>query len=92
MFDGQEYFVYPPENVIPVDTTAAGDVFTAVMTYSYIQNGNIHSAIRMANIAAAISITRLGAASAIPTLSEVLEYKRAADERHNQANEESPEE
>ena len=81
MFDGQEYFVYPPENVIPVDTTAAGDVFTAVMTYSYTQNGNIHSAIRMANVAAAISITRPGAASSVPTLAEVLEYKRAAEER-----------
>lgn len=75
MFDGKEYFVYPPENVIPVDTTAAGDVFTAVMTYSYIQNGNIHSAIRMANVAAAISVTRAGASTSIPTLADVLEYR-----------------
>ena len=87
MFDGQEYFVYPPENVIPVDTTAAGDVFTAVMTYSYTQNGNIHSAIRMANVAAAISITRPGAASSVPTLAEVLEYKRAAEDRDGASSE-----
>lgn len=84
MFDGQEYFVYPPESVLPVDTTAAGDVFTAVMTYSYIQNGNIHSAIRMANVASAISITRQGSLASIPTLAEVLEYKRAADEALNE--------
>lgn len=75
MFDGKEYFVYPPENVIPVDTTAAGDVFTAAMTYSYAQNGNIHSAIRMANIAAAISVTRAGASTSIPTLAEVIEFR-----------------
>lgn len=75
MFDGSEYFVYPAESVTPVDTTAAGDVFTAVMTYSYIQNGNIHSAIRMANVAAAISVTREGASTSIPTLAEVLEYR-----------------
>ena len=77
MFDGKEYFVYPAENVIPVDTTAAGDVFTAVMTYSYMQNGNIHSAIRMANVAAGISVTRTGASTSIPTLSEVLAYRDA---------------
>lgn len=77
MFDGSEYYVYPAENVTPVDTTAAGDVFTAVMTYSYIQNGNIHSAIRMANVAAAISTTRAGASPSIPTLAEVLEYREA---------------
>ena len=75
MFDGKEYFVYPAENVIPVDTTAAGDVFTAVMVYSYVQNGNIHSAIRMANVAAAISVTRAGASTSIPTLKEVLEFR-----------------
>lgn len=75
MFDGKEYFVYPAENVIPVDTTAAGDVFTAVMVYSYVQNGNIHSAIRMANMAAAISVTRAGASTSIPTLKEVLEFR-----------------
>lgn len=75
MFDGREYFVYPAENVIPVDTTAAGDVFTAVMTYSYMQNGNIHSAIRMANVAAAISVTREGASTSVPTLADVLEFR-----------------
>ena len=84
MFDGKEYFVYPSETVIPVDTTAAGDVFTAVMTYSYVQNGNIHSAIRMANMAAAISVTRAGASTSIPTLAEVLEFrekKKATEEK-----------
>ncbi len=75
MFDGKEYFVYPAESVIPVDTTAAGDVFTAVMTYSYVQNGNIHSAIRMANMAAAISVTREGASTSIPTLADVLAFR-----------------
>ncbi len=80
MFDGKEYFVYPSENVIPVDTTAAGDVFTAVMTYSYVQNGNIHSAIRMANMAAAISVTRAGASTSIPTLQEVLDFR---DKKNN---------
>lgn len=75
MYDGKEYFVYPSEKVIAVDTTAAGDVFTAVMTYSYMQNGNIHSAIRMANIAAAISVTRPGASTSIPTFDEIVAFR-----------------
>ncbi len=83
MFDGKEYFVYPAEDVTAVDTTAAGDIFTAVMTYSYIQNGNIHSAIRMANVAAGISVTRDGALNSIPTLAEVLDYRRAKEEKKN---------
>jgi len=87
MFDGQEYFVYPAETVTPVDTTAAGDVFTAVMTYSYMQNGNIHSAIRMANVAAAISVTRAGASTSIPTLAEVIEYRDAKKKSGSEAAE-----
>jgi bifunctional ADP-heptose synthase (sugar kinase/adenylyltransferase) len=45
------------------------------MVYSYVQNGNIHSAIRMANVAAAISVTRAGASTSIPTLQEVLDFR-----------------
>lgn len=77
LYDGSEYYVFPAEQVKAVDATAAGDVFTAAMTYSYVQNGNIHSAIRMANIAAAIAVTRMGASSSIPTLAEVMEYRNA---------------
>ncbi len=89
MYDGSEYFVYPSEDVVPVDTTAAGDVFTAVMTYSYTQNQNIHSAIKMANIAAAISVTRPGASSSIPTLAEVMKYHE--DVKATSDDEEAPE-
>lgn len=75
LYDGDEYYMYPSEKVKAVDTTAAGDVFSAVMTYSYMQNGNIHSAIRMANIAAGISVTRKGAVPSVPTLDEIRKYK-----------------
>ena len=74
IYDGREYFVVPAEKVTPVDTTAAGDVFTAVMTYVYLQNGNILSAVKYATCAAAISVTRAGASPSVPTVGEVLAY------------------
>ena len=74
IFDGKEYYMVPAEDVTVVDTTAAGDVFSAVMTYVYMQTGNIVSAVKYANVAAAISVTRPGASSSIPTRAEVMEY------------------
>jgi len=74
LYDGREYYMIPAEDVTPVDTTGAGDVFTAVMTYVYLKNNNIVSAIKYATCASAISITREGASTSIPTRDEVLTY------------------
>lgn len=75
MYDGSEYYVYPAQEIMPNSTVGAGDVFTAAMTYSYAQNQNIHSAIRMANLAAGMYITSGGTISSIPTLREIKEYR-----------------
>ena len=76
IYDGREYWTVPAEKVQAVDTTAAGDVFSAVMTYVYLQNGNIVSAVKYATCAAALSVTRMGASTSIPTLEEVIAYAR----------------
>ncbi len=76
IYDGKEYYTVPAEKVEAVDTTAAGDVFTAAMVYVYLQNGNILSAVKYATCAAAISVTRAGASSSIPTRAEVIAYAR----------------
>ncbi|MGN1345362.1 MAG: ribokinase [Eubacteriales bacterium] len=76
IYDGREYYVVPAEPVEAVDTTAAGDVFTAAMVYVYLQNGNILSAVKYATCAAAISVTRAGASPSIPTRAEVIAYAR----------------
>ena len=76
VYDGREYWMIPAEKVQAVDTTAAGDVFSAVMTYVYLQNGNIVSAVKYATCAAALSVTRMGASTSIPTLEEVIAYAR----------------
>ncbi|MBR2343614.1 MAG: ribokinase [Clostridia bacterium] len=73
VYDGKHYFLLPPfraGNV--VDTTAAGDSFTAALTAEYLRNGgDIKAAARYGNAAGAIAVTRKGAASSIPTDEEV---------------------
>lgn len=69
--DGKAEF-FPALKVQVVDTTAAGDAFTAAMTVEYLRHGDIHKAIRTANIAGAIAVTRLGAMPSLPTLEEIM--------------------
>mgnify|MGYP004669057485 CR=1 FL=1 len=87
IYDGREYYVIPSEKVEAVDTTAAGDVFTAVMTYVYLSNGNIVSAVKYATCAAALSVMKAGASSSIPTRAEVIAYakNKAADNANKSA-------
>jgi ribokinase len=86
---GKEYYVVPAEKVEAVDTTAAGDVFTAAMVYVYLQNGSIVSAVKYATCAAAISVTRAGASTSIPTRAEVIAYARK--KKAEEAGESAPE-
>lgn len=92
IYDGREYYVVPAEKVTPVDTTAAGDVFTAVLTYVYLENGNIVSAAKYATCAAAISVTRAGASASVPTVAEVLEYvkKKLGGDKNADKTEDAP--
>jgi ribokinase len=55
-----------------VDTTAAGDAFTAALAIEYMRNGgDIKTAINYGNAAGAITVSRPGASSSIPTAAEV---------------------
>jgi ribokinase len=55
-----------------VDTTAAGDAFTAALTVEYLRNNfNIRNAVKFGVAAGAIAVTRKGAASSIPSDDEV---------------------
>jgi ribokinase len=68
--------VYPVPDVKVVDSTAAGDAFTAAMTIEYISSGDIGRAIRFANVVGTITVTRLGAQPSLPTLTEVEKFAR----------------
>ena len=57
-----------------VDTTAAGDAFTAAMTLRYLENGgDINDAVRYGCAAGAVTVTRAGAAYAVPKSREEIE-------------------
>ena len=73
LYDGRAYNTYPALRTDKVvDTTAAGDTFTAALSLEYMRNGgDIVSAINYANAAASISVSRFGASSSIPTNEEV---------------------
>jgi ribokinase len=70
MADGHFYRV-PAHKVGVVDTTAAGDAFTAALGVAVASGATMHEAARFANAAGALACTRLGAQAAMPAATEV---------------------
>lgn len=66
------YFEVPAEDVVPLDTTAAGDTFTGYYLYGVLNGFNAIQSLQIASRACGISITRCGASDSIPYLNEVL--------------------
>lgn len=73
LYDGKKYNTFPAAKCEKVvDTTAAGDAFTAALTAEYLRNGgDIKAAIAYGNAAGALTVSRAGASSSIPTEAEV---------------------
>lgn len=57
--------------VTAVDTTAAGDAFTAAMGVRYLEENDIERAVRFGNAAGAVTVTRLGAQPSLPDRAEI---------------------
>lgn len=75
VWDGMHLKILPsyPANV--VDTTAAGDCFTAAMALEFMRSGDIYSACDIGNRAGSIAVSRMGAAASMPTVEEIFKYK-----------------
>lgn len=71
LYGGDTHRFYPAYPVKAVDTTAAGDAFTAALTARYIETGNIDEAIKYANAAGALAVTRAGAQPSLPTAAQL---------------------
>ena len=73
LFDGKRHYTFPAMRADKVvDTTAAGDAFTAALAMEYMRNGgDIRAAINYGSAAGAITVSRPGASSSIPTAAEV---------------------
>lgn len=74
LFEGSGSEMIPSFSVHAVDTTGAGDTFTAALGICLCQNMDIRSAIRYANAAGAICVSRPGGQPSIPNMDEVREF------------------
>jgi len=68
--DGHMYRL-KPFNIDPVDSTGAGDTFTAALTVALGRGSSIHEAAIFANAAGALACTKYGAQASMPDFMEV---------------------
>ncbi len=71
VWDNETLKIMPAYKSNVVDTTAAGDCFTAAMALHYMKTGNIYDACDMGNKAGSIAVSRMGAADSMPTINEL---------------------
>jgi ribokinase len=71
--NGQDIAVAKPPRVDVVDTTAAGDTFTAALTVALVEGRSPQDALEFACAAGAAACTKLGAQPSLPTRAQVLE-------------------
>lgn len=65
----------PGIKVIPVDSTAAGDVFNGALAVAISEGRSLNEAVIFANKAASVSVTRMGAQASAPYRNEILPDK-----------------
>jgi len=71
LFDGDQFEHIPAHRIQPVDTTAAGDAFTAALAVARARGESLSEAVRYANAAGAVACTKFGAQPSMPTAREV---------------------
>lgn len=76
IYDGKYAQLIPTYEGEVVDTTAAGDSFTAALTLEYLNSGDIVRAVKYANAVGTMVVSKAGASSSIPTAAEVSEFIR----------------
>jgi len=74
VYDGKYYKLLSPYDVDVVDTTAAGDAFSAALTYEYMSSKDIKRACEFANIVGSLTVSKAGASSSIPTMTEIEDF------------------
>ncbi len=67
IYDGKYYHCLPAYGVNAVDTTAAGDAYSAALTLEYLCSGDIVRAGRYANVVGALAVSKKGALPSLPT-------------------------
>ena len=72
LYDGKEIKFFAPYPTTVLDTTAAGDSFTAALALEYVRSGDIEKACDTGNKAGAIAVSRVGAENSMPTADELI--------------------
>lgn len=75
VWDGENLKIMPTYKSKVVDTTAAGDCFTAALALEYKKCGDIYAACDMGNKAGSIAVSRMGAESSMPTVEDLVNFK-----------------
>ena len=75
-FDGVHIVRHPAYPVEVVDTTAAGDAFTAALAIQYLETGDVAASLDLATAAGALAISRLGAQPSLPGRAEAEKFLR----------------
>lgn len=74
LYDGTYFKFIASHTVEAVDSTAAGDVFTAALAVEYMRSGDIKRACEYANIAGALTVTKEGAFTSVPTHEDIRNF------------------
>lgn len=77
VWDGNNIRIIPAYKTNVVDTTAAGDSFTAALALEYKRSGDIYAACDMGNKAGAIAVSRMGADASTPTVEDIRSLNKA---------------
>lgn len=72
LYDGSEISFFSAYPAKVLDTTAAGDSFTAALALEYVKSGDIKKACDMGNKAGSIAVSRVGAENSMPTAKELI--------------------
>lgn len=75
IWDGNSLRIMPPYPCKVVDTTAAGDCFTAATALEFVRTGDIYAACDMGNKAGSIAVSRMGADASMPTAEELINFR-----------------
>lgn len=70
----------PAYEVVPVDTTGAGDTFNGALAVAIAEEKDLIEAVKFANAAAALSILKVGAQEGMPVRVEVEEFMEKWEE------------
>lgn len=71
VYDGESLKIMPTYKTKVVDTTAAGDSFTAALALEYKRSGDIYAACDIGNKAGSIAVSRMGADASMPTVEDI---------------------